>query len=109
MTHEILFLGEVAQRLRLSPASVNRLLSQRRKGVGIFPLPISGFKGRGRWLASDVDAYIKSLADCNAGASNVPVKSDKQKAREFADRQKRAKATLEQHGIQRTQEKGGAA
>ena len=101
MTHEILFLGEVAQRLRLSTASVNRLLAQRRKGEGLFPLPLSTFKGKGRWLASDIDAYIESLSDCNV-AANVPVKSERQKAREFADRQKRAKATLEQHGINRT-------
>ena len=103
MTHEILFLGEVAQRLRLSTASINRLLSQRRKGVGTFPLPISSFKGRGRWLASDLDRYIESLSDCNT-AANVPAKSERQKAREFADRQRMAKATLKQHGIQRTQE-----
>ena len=98
--HEILLLPEVAERLRVSTATVNRLLSQRRNGEGLFPLPLSTFKGKGRWLARDVDAYIESLSDCNV-AANVPVKSEKQKAREFADRQERAKRTLEQHGIKR--------
>jgi len=98
--HEILLLPEVAERLRVSTATVNRLLAQRRKGVGHFPLPLSSFKGKGRWLASDVDSYIESLSGCNV-AANVPVKSEKQKAREFADRQKRAKHVLEQHGIKR--------
>jgi len=98
--HEILLLPEVAERLRVSTATVNRLLAQRRKGEGIFPLPLSSFKGKGRWLASDVDAYIESLSDCNIPA-NVPVRSEKRKARDFDERQKRAQRTLEQHGIKR--------
>jgi len=98
--YEILLLPEVAERLRVSTATVNRFLAQRRKGVGHFPLPLSSFKGKGRWLASDVDAYIESLSNCNV-AANVPIKSEKQKAREFADRQKRARQALEQHGIKR--------
>ena len=98
--HEILLLPEVAERLRLSVASVNRLLAQRRKGEGTFPLPLSTFKGKGRWRASDVDGYIESLAQHNA-TPTVPVKSERQKAREFTERQKRAKQTLEQHGIKR--------
>jgi predicted DNA-binding transcriptional regulator AlpA len=96
--HEILLLPEVAERLRVSTATVNRLLSQRRKGEGGFPLPISQFKGRGRWLANDVDGYIESLSNCNG---TVPVKSQKQKAREFIERQKRAQHALEQHGIKK--------
>ena len=95
--HEILLLPEVAERLRLSVASVNRLLAQRRRGEGTFPLPLSTFKGKGRWRAKDVDDYIESLSDCNV--INVPVKSEKQRAREFIERQKRAKATLAKHGI----------
>ena len=98
--HEILLLPEVAERLRVSTATVNRLLAQRRRGEGFFPLPLSTFRGKGRWLASDVDAYIESLSGCNT-ASSVPAKSDRQKSREFAERQKRARRTLEQHGIEK--------
>jgi len=103
MRHEILLLPEVAERLRVSPATVNRLLSLRRKGVGVFPLPLSQFRGKGRWNASDIDRYIESLSDRNV-APCVSAKSEKQKDREFAERQKRAKATLEKHGIT---QKGG--
>jgi len=99
--HEILLLSEVAARLRLSTASVNRLLAQRRKGEGHFPLPLSTFRGKKRWLSSDVDSYITLLSDCNV-ASDVPAQSERKKAREFVERQKRAEQTLEQqHGIKR--------
>ena len=98
MKHEILLLREVAERLRVSPATVNRLLSQRRRGKGHFPLPLSLFKGKGRWLASDVEDYITSLASINATAP-APIKSETQKAKEFAERQKRAQQTLVRHGI----------
>jgi predicted DNA-binding transcriptional regulator AlpA len=100
MNHEILLLPEVAERLRVSTATVNRLLAQRRKGIGTFPLPLSTFKGKGRWNSADVDSYIESLSAVNVIA--VPVKiPEKQKAREFIDRQNSARKTLEQHGIKR--------
>jgi predicted DNA-binding transcriptional regulator AlpA len=102
MQHEILLLPELAARLRVSPATVNRLLAQRRKGVGNFPLPLSTFKGKGRWLASDVDRYLEQQATVNVIAA--PVKSEKERAKEFIARQKRAQATLATHGIE---SKGG--
>ena len=97
--HEILLLPEVVGRLRVSTATVNRLLAQRRKGTGTFSLPLSQFKGKGRWLASDVDNYIESLSNVNVTV--VPAKSDKQKAREFIERQKQARKVLARHGINR--------
>jgi len=100
MPHEILLIDQVAARLGVSIATVNRYLAQRRKGQGSFPLPISPFKGKGRWLSSDVDQYIASLSNANVSA-HVPAKSEKQKAREFIERQQRAKATLARHGIDR--------
>ena len=98
MTHEILLIDQVAARLGTSVATVNRYLALRRKGQGSFPLPISPFKGKGRWLASDVDGYIESLSNANVAP---PVKSEKQKAKEFIERQESAKATLRKHGIER--------
>ena len=94
MKQEILLLREVAERLRVSTATVNRLLAQRRKGIGTFCLPISTFKGKGRWLASDVENYIASLSNSNV---TVPIKNEKQKTREFNERQQRAKAALARH------------
>jgi predicted DNA-binding transcriptional regulator AlpA len=100
MSHQILFLPEVADRLRLSTATVNRLLSQRRRGEGTFPLPLSTFKGKGRWLASDVDHYIENLSTVNASPKDTtPVK--KPNAREYQNRQRAAKDILRKHGINR--------
>jgi len=99
MNHEILLLPEVAERLRVSTATVNRLLSLRRKGTGNFPLPVSAFKGKGRWLASDIDGYLESLSNSNRVPPASFAKSEKAKAKEFTERQKRAQQTLERHGI----------
>jgi predicted DNA-binding transcriptional regulator AlpA len=101
MQTQILSVGDVAERIGTSVATVNRYLAQRRKGIGSFPLPISPFKGKGRWRADDVDRYIESLSAVNTSAVPVSVKSEEQKAKEFKERQKRAQATLAQHGIKR--------
>ena len=89
--HEILLVHEVADRLRMSICTVNRLLRKRRNGEGNFPLPLYGKKCTGRWLASDIGKYIESLADVN-------------KSQETPDYQKRketVRAELRQHGIDR--------
>lgn len=78
---EILILPEVADRLRLSKASVHRLLADRRRGVGTFPLPLS--KGKLRWLSTSIDQYVQSL-------SSAP---------EIPERKKRAKEFLAKCGI----------
>ena len=101
MPHEILLIHQVAARLGVSVDSVRHYLAQRRKGQNSFPLPISPFKGKGRWLSSDVDHYIQSLSSVNDVA--VPAKSKKRQERDYVERQQRAKATLERHGIKRTQ------
>jgi len=87
--HEILLVAEVAERLRLSVRTVTRLLTERRNGVGDFPLPISATKSKGRWLASDIDKYIE--------LQNVH-KPDKKS--DFETRQQRAIESLRKnHGI----------
>jgi len=98
----ILFLPEVAARLRVSTTTVRRLLFRRRKGEGTFPLPISQFKEKGRWLASDVDKYIESLSNVNVP---VQVPSKKQQEREFQQRLEVARAELRKHGIDHTKKK----
>ena len=102
LRHRILFVKQVAARLGVSVASVNRYLALRRQGIGIFPLPISPFKGRGRWLESDIDRYIESLSACNA---TPPVPSKQKQERSYQKRQELATTGLaERHGI-RKQEK----
>lgn len=97
--YEILLLPEVAERLRVSTATVNRLLARRRRGEDDrFPLPLSAFNGKGRWLASDVDAYIGSLSNVNVA---VPVPSKRKQERDYQKRQELAKVALERHGIKK--------
>ena len=96
MPHTILLKPEVAKRLRTSVASVDRNLALRRKGIGHFPLPLSQFKGKGRWLESDIDDYIESLSNVNVTAP-VPTQSEKKKAKDFDELQERAKVALARH------------
>jgi len=93
-THEILFLPEVAARLRVSVGTVNRLLAKRRNGEGTFPLPLTGHKCKGRWRASDIDKYLESLAP-------VYTPSKVQQEHDFQQRQEAARAVLREHGLLR--------
>ena len=96
MKHEILLLPEVAERLRVSTATVNRLLALRRKGIGDFPLPLSPFRGKCRWLQGDVDNYIAKLSEVNKDIT-VPIKSKKQNKKAFDMRQEEAARALDRH------------
>jgi predicted DNA-binding transcriptional regulator AlpA len=99
MKHEIIFIREVAKRIGTSIATVNRYLALRRQGIGNFPLPISPFKGRGRWLESDIDRYLESLSACNA-TPRAPPKQKKE--RNYQNRQELAEKGLnERHGIKK--------
>ena len=104
MTHEIIFIDEVAKRLRLSIASVNRLLARRRRGEDeLFPLPLaSAPKSKGRWLASAVDDYIEMLASVNAAkAAPVPITAAQQRRdrKAYEQRQAAAEVALQRHRI----------
>ena len=99
LRYRILLIKQVAARLGVSVASVNRYLALRRQGIGTFPFPISPFKGRGRWLESDIDRYIESLSACNA---TTPAPSYQKKERNYHNRQESATVGLmERHGINR--------
>jgi len=91
---EILLIHEVAQKLRVSPSTVNRWLSQARRGESTFPLPISAGGGKGRWTSQSIDRWVESQA-----IATVPVpvkrKSEKQKAKEFIARQQRTEKALD--------------
>jgi len=86
--HEILLLSEVADRLRLSIGTVNRLLAKRRNGEGDFPLPISAARSKGRWRARDIEKYIESLGIVKQGKNS-----------DFQKRQAKARELLREHGI----------
>ena len=56
---EIMNLVEVAQVMRLSPSSIRHRLTERRKGRGDFPMPISGHRERLAWLRSEIESHIQ--------------------------------------------------
>ena len=104
MEQNILLIHEVASRFRASVSTVNRWLHQRRKGQGNFPLPISPPGGNLRWLADDIENYLRSQ-------SNVPpptvLSSVAQKRRDdktYAIRQAEAAATLRKHAANRNKQ-----
>ena len=96
---EILLLPEVAQRLRVSPSTVNRWLSQARKGESTFPLPISVGGGKGRWTAASIDQWVASQA-----IASTPIPARKQR-RNAAAAQARQNAT--ERALDRFRTKGG--
>ena len=98
MKHTVIFTDGVVKRTGMSESWISRELDKRRKGQGNFPLPISPFKSKRRWLESDIDNYIASLASVNTDVP-VPTKNKKQQEREFIERQNRAKQALARHGI----------
>lgn len=97
-TPRILLIGEVANLLRVSVPTINRWLRQARLGQGTFPLPISAKKCKGRWLSTDIDAFLHMQSTSQTPA--LPDVSSPQRSRKtqsFKQRQDAARAALERH------------
>ena len=90
LRYRILFITQVAARLGVSVASVNRYLALRRKGIGTFPLPISPFKGRGRWLESDIDRYVESLSSVNVANAMPITNAEQQRGRKNKEQRRKS-------------------
>lgn len=107
--HEILLLPEVAERLRVSTATVNRLLARRRKGEDeLFPLPLSNApKSKGRWLSDDVDDYIKTLSSVNTTNATLTIGTaePRRKGKDYEQRRKSLEAASERLGLKSTKGK----
>lgn len=98
----ILFIGEVAERCRVSVPTVSRWLCQTRNGVGRFPLPISENNCKGRWLSSDIDNFLQSRSAPSIVLSTVsPVKQQKREERDFELHQAEIKRRLQAHAAGR--------
>ena len=93
MEHRVLTLHEFAGILRISPLTVYRHLALRKKGIGNLPLPIdTGIAGaKLRWLASDIDDYLRSQSNSTPPTPKVGSVQQKRELREFEYRQKLAK------------------
>ena len=101
-TPPILLIGEVASRLRVSIPTINRWLHMTRKGQGAFPLPISAKGCKGRWLSTDIEAFLQSLSTSDNATFNVCDSSQqKRESKTFGQRQESARQALERHAVSR--------
>ena len=90
---------DLVELLGVSRATLDRWLAESRAGKNDFPLPFSRPGRRLIWTAEAVESWIE--AKQKEVAPNIPPKSEKQKAREFIERQERAQRALQRHGLNR--------
>ena len=103
MEQRIYLISDLVALLRLSRSTIDRRTREARDGKSDFPLPISAPGQRLLWDKRSVDQWLANRANVAApvvhAVTNSPVK-----ARDFAERQKRAAEALARHTINR---KGG--
>jgi len=101
-TLEVYIIDDVAAKTRLAPVSIRKAVSDRRKGIGSFPLPISAPGGKLRWLASDIEAYLQSLSSAEPPVKVASASKRRQESKSFKQRQEAAQKALERHRSDRT-------
>ena len=97
MNQRILLVEDVTALLRVSRCTIDRWVREAREGRGDFVMPFSTPGRRMLWDAHVVEQW---LANRNATASPgkpPPTKSEKQKVKDFNERQERAKVALARH------------
>jgi len=104
MKHEILLVREVALRFRANVSTVNRWLHQRRKGQGNFPLPISPPGGKLRWLAADIESFLRSQSNVSSPIVLTSIAQKRRDDKSHAIRQAEAAATLRKHAANRNKQ-----
>jgi len=87
---------DVCDLLRITYPTLYRWLKD-----GRFPAPVNGRGRKLLWSPGAVEEWMNARSPVPI---SVPAKSERQKAREFIERQSRAKATLAKHGISRKEE-----
>ena len=96
-TLEVYIIDDVAAATRLAPVSIYKAVSNRRKGIGTFPLPISAPGGKLRWLASDIEAYLQSLSSTESPVKITCASKRRQESKSFKQRQEAAQKALDRH------------
>ena len=96
-TLEVYIIDDVAAATRLAPVSIYKAVSDRRKGIGSFPLPISAPGGKLRWLASDIEAYLQSLSSTEPPVKVASASKRRQESKSFKQRQEAAQKALDRH------------
>jgi len=97
MDQRILLVEDVTELLRVSRCTIDRWVREAREGKSDFPIPFSQPGRRMLWDAHVMEQWLENRN--KAALPIAPAKSEKQKAREFAARLERARATLRQHGL----------
>ena len=100
---EILLINDVAGRLKTSPATLYRWVSDRRKGIGSFPLPISLPGQTLRWNSEHIDTWCRSQT---SPAVNTPAPRSKTSAKERQRREEAVAQAMERHGLGGTKKVG---
>jgi predicted DNA-binding transcriptional regulator AlpA len=95
MERKILLIADVTELLRVAPSTIHRWLGQRRKGIGTFPLPVSCWGGKLRWLASDVNKWLAAQSQAATPPIIPTARSNTQDNKDFPERQGRAEADVE--------------
>jgi len=94
---KILLIDEVAILLRVTVSTIRRWSSERRKGRGNFPLPISPLGYKCRWRESDIMRFIESQS---APPITPTVTSPAKQRQQETDKKRRleaARVSLERH------------
>jgi excisionase family DNA binding protein len=86
---------EVCELVRISYPTLYRWLK-----AGTFPTPVNGRGRKLLWAQSQIEEWTNRQSTVTNEVA-PPSKTERQKAREFAERQERAHRTLESHGIKR--------
>jgi len=96
--NKLLTQQEVCELVRISYPTLYRWLK-----LETFPPPVNGRGRKLLWTQDAIEEWMSRSAtpsDRN-NADSPPDKSERQRAREFIERQERARRVLEQHGISR--------
>jgi len=101
MSHRILEVEDVITLFRRSRATIDRWVREARDGKSDFPVPFSAPGRRMLWDAHVIEQWLENRNKAASSFNVHTAKTEKQKTREFAERQQRAKQALERHGINR--------
>ena len=104
MSHRICTKPDLVLLLRMSGSTIDRRVRDARKGYCDFPIPISAPGQKMLWDAKSVEQWLANRANVAPPVNTPATKTEKQKSRDFAERQLRAQQALERHGLGR---KGG--
>ena len=96
----ILRIEDLLELIPVSRATLDRWIREAREGLNDFPIPFSQPGRRMLWDNRVIEQWIAERH--LASLPNVPpIKSERQRAKDYEERQRRAKQVLKRHGIKK--------